>query len=72
MHVDPHPQARGRWWPPTLRGLVALVFGVVAVAWPDLTVLVLVVLFGAYALVDGIAAIEGAVRPRRTPRAAAR
>lgn len=62
MHVDPFPQARGLWWPPTLRGLMALLFGVVAVAWPDLTVVVLVVLFGAYALVDGIAAIAGAVR----------
>ena len=37
-----------------LRGVVAVVFGVVAIAWPDTTLLVLVVLWGVWALVDGI------------------
>jgi uncharacterized membrane protein HdeD (DUF308 family) len=37
-----------------LRGLAALACGIVALAWPGLTVAVLVALFGAYCLVDGV------------------
>ena len=37
-----------------VRGAVAVVFGIVAVAWPDTTIIVLVVLWGIWALVDGI------------------
>ena len=41
-----------------VRGAVAVVFGIVAVAWPDTTIVVLVVLWGIWALVDvfGLAA----------------
>ena len=46
------------WWTLALRGLAAIVFGVVAWIWPDLTVTALVLLFGAYALVDGLAWLE--------------
>ncbi len=45
------------WWTLALRGLVAVVFGLMAWVWPDLTVHALVLLFGAYALVDGIFAL---------------
>lgn len=41
------------WWAVALRGVVAVAFGIVAVIWPDVTLSVLVLLFGAYALVDG-------------------
>lgn len=45
------------WWVLLIRGLCAIAFGVMAFAWPAITVLVLVLMYSAHALVDGIAAI---------------
>lgn len=45
------------WWAVAVRGAAALIFGVMALVWPGITVLVLVALFGAYALVDGALAL---------------
>jgi uncharacterized membrane protein HdeD (DUF308 family) len=42
------------WWIIVLRGLVAVLFGIVAFIWPDLTLAALVLFFGAYVLVDGV------------------
>jgi len=42
-----------RWWAVALRGVAAILFGVLALAWPGITVFALVIVFGAYALVDG-------------------
>jgi uncharacterized membrane protein HdeD (DUF308 family) len=50
------------WWALFLRGLAALLFGILAVIWPVPTLAVLVLLFGAYALVDGILSIVAAVK----------
>jgi uncharacterized membrane protein HdeD (DUF308 family) len=45
------------WWLILLRGIFAVVFGLIAFGWPGLTLLTLVLLFGAYALLDGAVAI---------------
>jgi uncharacterized membrane protein HdeD (DUF308 family) len=56
------------WWTLTLRGLLAVVFGILAFVWPGITLLGLVFLFGAYAITDGIFAIAAGVRGRGQSR----
>jgi uncharacterized membrane protein HdeD (DUF308 family) len=45
------------WWLVLLRGIAAIIFGVLAWAWPGVTLITLVLFWGAYALVDGAAAL---------------
>jgi uncharacterized membrane protein HdeD (DUF308 family) len=49
------------WWLFLLRGVVALVFGLLSLAWPGISLLTLILLFGAYALVDGAFALAAAI-----------
>jgi uncharacterized membrane protein HdeD (DUF308 family) len=52
------------WWVFALRGAVAIIFGILAFVWPAMTLTVLVLLFGAYVLVDGVFALISAFRAR--------
>lgn len=52
------------WWALVLRGVAAIVFGVLAFTWPGITLQVLVLFFGAYALVDGILSVAAAIQGR--------
>ncbi len=56
------------WWAVALRGVLAIIFGLVAFLLPGATILSLVLLFSAYMLVDGIFAIISAVRAARGNR----
>ena len=56
------PILAGNWWALLLRGIAAVLFGLAAIFWPGLTLFVLVVFFGAYALVDGVFAIVAGIR----------
>ena len=45
------------WWLLLLRGMAAIAFGVLALAWPGVTILTLTLLWGIYALFDGVLAL---------------
>jgi uncharacterized membrane protein HdeD (DUF308 family) len=45
------------WWILLIRGILAIAFGVLAFIWPGSALGALVLLFGAYALLDGVASI---------------
>jgi uncharacterized membrane protein HdeD (DUF308 family) len=54
------------WWLILLRGICAIIFGVLTFVWPGVTLVTLVLLYGAFALADGIFAL-GAAIAGRTP-----
>ena len=53
------------WWILAIRGVAAILFGIGAFLWPEITITVLVLLFGAYALVDGIFAVIAGISVRK-------
>jgi uncharacterized membrane protein HdeD (DUF308 family) len=70
-----HPQAAlpaesGHWWALALRGAIAILFGLAALLRPGIALEALILLFGAYALVDGVFSIVGVFggTRSRTPR----
>src|SRR2546428_12711007 len=50
------------WWALALRGILAILLGLAAIVLPGVTLAVLITLFGAYAVVDGVLAIVAGVR----------
>jgi uncharacterized membrane protein HdeD (DUF308 family) len=49
------------WWAVALRGTLAILVGVTALVWPRITLFALVLLFGAYSLVDGVFTLAAAL-----------
>ena len=64
------PAETGHWWALALRGVIAILFGLAALLRPGIALETLILLFGAYALVDGVFAIVGVFGGTRggTPR----
>jgi uncharacterized membrane protein HdeD (DUF308 family) len=50
-----------RWWVFLIKGIAAIIFGILAFAWPGMTILTLTIIFGAYAFVNGVMALAAAV-----------
>lgn len=49
------------WWLMLIRGIAAIVLGIFAFAWPGMTLVTLVMIWGAYTFVDGIFALGAAI-----------
>ena len=56
------------WWAVALRGLFAIAFGVLTLALPTITLTALIIMFGAYALVEGTFNLVAAIRGRQDER----
>ena len=54
------------WWVPVLRGVAAIIFGVIAFTHPVMAATTLVLFFGAWVLIDGIFRIVGAIGHRNS------
>jgi uncharacterized membrane protein HdeD (DUF308 family) len=54
------------WWTWLIRGIAAVIFGILAWLWPGLTWVTIAIFFGAYALVDGVFAIIATFRAAET------
>lgn len=54
-----------KWWLIALRGVSAVLFGILAFVWPQLTLGVLILLFAGYALIDGVMSIGASVGERK-------
>lgn len=50
------------WWLLLLRGIIAVAFGVATFAWPQISLVSLVLVYGVYAVADGILALIAAIR----------
>ncbi len=53
------------WWLMLVRGIIAILFGILAFAQPGITLATLVILFGAFAFADGILAVWTAITRRQ-------
>src|SRR6266700_7639210 len=52
------------WWMLALRGVLAIIFGLIALFFPGIALLAFILVFAAYAIIDGIVAIVVAIRER--------
>jgi uncharacterized membrane protein HdeD (DUF308 family) len=67
MQVQQASQTVRRVWPLlVVRGALMAVFGLITLLWPALTAVVLIALFGAYAVLDGVITLGYGLRRRRS------
>jgi len=59
------PTLAKKWWILFLDGLCAIAFGIMAFVWPHLTLFWLVILFGAYCIIDGFSTVFASLRTER-------
>lgn len=52
------------WWLVLVQGILAIAFGVVAIAFTNATLLTIMVIFGIYVIVDGVLALYAGIRNR--------
>jgi uncharacterized membrane protein HdeD (DUF308 family) len=50
------------WWALEIRGVIAVIFGILAFVWPGVTIASLVLVIGIYWVVDGVFGLVAAVR----------
>lgn len=56
-------QAFGRiWWLVFLRGLVAILFGIVAMGWPGATLWTLILFYAGFSIADGLLSLIAAIK----------
>ncbi len=55
---------RSHWWLLLVRGILAILFGIVALVAPGIALLAFIYVFAAYAILDGITAIVVSFRER--------
>ena len=48
------PVDEKHWWQVAVRGLIALIFGILVFAWPGVSLFIFAIIFGAFAFVDGV------------------
>ena len=64
IHAVAAQTIQRHWWMLALRGLLAIIFGLIAFVLPHIALLAFIYVFGAYALIGGIIAVIVALRER--------
>ena len=55
------------WWVYLLQGLLAILFGLVALVWPDITLFAFILLFGTFAVANGMVHVLASLANRDEP-----
>ncbi|PZT98327.1 MAG: hypothetical protein DI624_07885 [Brevundimonas sp.] len=64
LDILAHRFLNAAWWAVLIRGVAAVIFGVLVFAWPGISLLSLIIVYGAYAVVDGVFALVSAFQSK--------